>query len=327
VAMGDPLVRLDPTDAQLAVRQSEAALKAAQAELDLLETGSRKEEIASAEAELRAAEASLSQAAAQRGEIQAGATDAEIAAAEAKVAAALVDQRAALDAHDQSMKCYDVSGFGTVCPGLGRYEEHARFQLHAADEAVEAAEKELVALSEAADDKLLAAEAAVWAAAAHRDIAQAQLDLLRAGPTAQELAVAEAAVAQAEANLAVDQVALARTEVSAPFAGSVGLVDVRVGELVSQDQVLATIGDLAALRVETTDLDEIDVARVAVGQKAALTFDALPEKSLAGQVVRISPMAAPGSGGVHYTVVIEMDDLDPAIRWGMTAFVDIEVED
>jgi hypothetical protein len=38
-------------------------------------------------------------------------------------------------------------------------------------------------------------------------------------------------------------------------------------------------------------------------------------------------MAEPGSGGVNYTVIIEMEDLDPAIRWGMTAFVDIEVGD
>jgi hypothetical protein len=37
-------------------------------------------------------------------------------------------------------------------------------------------------------------------------------------------------------------------------------------------------------------------------------------------------MSEPGAGGVHYTVVIVLDETDPAIRWGMTAFVDIEVE-
>jgi len=41
--------------------------------------------------------------------------------------------------------------------------------------------------------------------------------------------------------------------------------------------------------------------------------------------VRISPMAEPGAGGVNYTVVVTLDESDPAIRWGMTAFVDIEV--
>jgi multidrug efflux pump subunit AcrA (membrane-fusion protein) len=56
-----------------------------------------------------------------------------------------------------------------------------------------------------------------------------------------------------------------------------------------------------------------------------VTFDALPEMVFIGEVMRISPMAASESGGVNYTVVIELDDIDPAIRWGMTAFVDIEV--
>jgi hypothetical protein len=36
-------------------------------------------------------------------------------------------------------------------------------------------------------------------------------------------------------------------------------------------------------------------------------------------------MAASGTGGVHYTVIIELDEMHPALRWGMTAFVDIEV--
>jgi hypothetical protein len=36
-------------------------------------------------------------------------------------------------------------------------------------------------------------------------------------------------------------------------------------------------------------------------------------------------MAEPGSGGVHYTVLVVLDGTDPAIRWGMTAFVDVEV--
>jgi HlyD family secretion protein len=89
---------------------------------------------------------------------------------------------------------------------------------------------------------------------------------------------------------------------------------------------LITLGDLSTLRVETTDLDEIDVARVAVGQQADVTFDALPERVFIGRIVRISPMAEPGTGGVNYTVILELDELDPVIRWGMTAFVDIEVE-
>ncbi len=102
-------------------------------------------------------------------------------------------------------------------------------------------------------------------------------------------------------------------------------MDVRAGELVQSSQPLIVLGDLDTLRVETTDLDEIDVVQVAVGQEAAITFDALPDRVITGSVTRISPMAEPGSGGVHYTVVLELEEVDPVLRWGMTAFVDIEV--
>ena len=95
--------------------------------------------------------------------------------------------------------------------------------------------------------------------------------------------------------------------------------------LASGQQVL-TLGDLTSLRVETTDLSEVDVARVAVGQPVNVTFDAIKGKTLTGKVTRIAPMSSQGQGGVNYTVIVELDQLDPALRWGMTAFTDIEVK-
>ena len=212
-----------------------------------------------------------------------------------------------------------------ICPLLGPPEERSRYNLQAANEELDAAQAQLDALVAGADDRIRALEAAVWAAAAQRDMAQAQLDLLQAEATAEELAIRKAAVAQAQAALDAARVTLERTEVRAPLAGTVGVVNVRTGELVAPGQSLVTVGDLSTLRVETTDLDEVDVARVEVGQKAALTFDALPERVFTGCVARISPMAEPDAGGVNYTVIIELDEIAPAIRWGMTAFVDIEV--
>ncbi len=315
VEAGDLLIRLDPTDAQLAVRQAEAQLSAAQAQLALLQAGARPEDIAAAEAQLHAAEAALAQAVAQRDQVVGGATEAEIAAARAQLAAALAGEKAARDAYDQ-LRQAGIHGW---------VEEEAVLRLRSAEEARAAAEAQLSHLEAGAPAQVQAAEAAVWAAAAQRDAAQAQLDRLLAGPTAEEIAAAQAAVAQAEAQLSAARVALARCEVRAPFAGTVGLVHVRVGELVAPGQPLLTLGDLTVLRVETTDLDEVDVARVQVGQRATVTFDALPDRLFTGRVARISPMAEPGSGGVHYTAIIELEELAPSIRWGMTAFVDIEV--
>ena len=84
------------------------------------------------------------------------------------------------------------------------------------------------------------------------------------------------------------------------------------------------VADLAHLWVETTDLNEIDAARVALGAAVTVSFDAL-EDIVQGTVVSMAPKASAGSG-VNYTVVIELEALPEALLWGMTAFADIEVE-
>ena len=142
----------------------------------------------------------------------------------------------------------------------------------------------------------------------------------------EEIDQVEARLEQAQWSVAQIEQQIADAELRAPFAGTAGSVDVRAGELVVPGQPLVVVGALDSLRVETTDLDEIDVVQVAVGQEAAITFDALPDRVMVGHVTRISPMAESGSGGVHYTVVLELEEVDPVLRWGMTAFVDIEVE-
>jgi HlyD family secretion protein len=166
------------------------------------------------------------------------------------------------------------------------------------------------------------------------ETAQLQLERLRSWDNPHLDTPLEAKVDQAEAHVEQARWSVAQIEeqiqdakVQAPFAGTVGAVHVQKGELVSAGQALVTLGDLQTLRVETTDLNEIDVARVAVGQQVTLTFDAFPDRDFSGQVTRISPMAETDAGGVNYRVIVKMDRLDPAVRWGMTAFVDIQVGD
>ena len=84
------------------------------------------------------------------------------------------------------------------------------------------------------------------------------------------------------------------------------------------------LGDLAGLRVETTDLNEIDVASVEAGAPVTITFDALADTLVSGRVFSISPMSGEGSG-VNYTVIVGLDEIPERLRWGMTAFVDIQV--
>jgi HlyD family secretion protein len=85
------------------------------------------------------------------------------------------------------------------------------------------------------------------------------------------------------------------------------------------------MADLDNLQVETTDLGEIDVAQIVEGDSVVVTFDALPDLVLEGTVTSIAPKAAEGSG-VNFPVIIELSEIPPALRWGMTAFVDIDLE-
>jgi multidrug resistance efflux pump len=319
VAAGDVLVRLDAADAELSVRRAEAALATAQAQLDLLEAPPRPAQVAAAEAGVDAADAMLSQAASDRNRLAAGALDAEIAAAETRLAEA--------EARWKETQLHYDSVQARADEFEDWEEREVALRLRAAEQSVKAAQMRVDLLRATYAARLREAEGMVDAAAAERDGAQAQLDLLQAGAMAERIAVAQAGISQAQAALDAALLALERTEVRAPLAGTIGAVDVRKGELVVVGQPLVTLGDLSTLRVETTDLDEIDVAKVRVGQPVDVSFDALPERVFAGRITRISPMAAPGSGGVNYTAVVVLDEVDPAIRWGMTAFVDIEVEE
>jgi len=328
VEAGQVLVRLDDVDARLALAQAQAALKTAQAQLAQLKAGARPAEIAAAEQGVKEASAAVDAAAAQLAQLQAGARAAEIAAAEAEVVRLAGEL-------DRAQKAYDgvVAGraeakeYGIKVGGLGAAEEQMRAQLASIRAAYDAAQKRLAQIKAGATkNELDAARANLAAAEAAKARAQAQLDLLKAGATAEQIAVAEANVAQAQVAVDLAQAALDKTQLKAPFAGTIGNVYVRVGEMLTPGQTVLALGDLTVMRVETTDLSEVDVARVEVGQSVIVTFDAIKGKELTGKVTRIAPMSSQGQGGVNYTVIVELDRLDPALRWGMTAFADIQVK-
>jgi multidrug efflux pump subunit AcrA (membrane-fusion protein) len=315
VAEGDLLVRLDATDLELAVQEAQAALAAAQAQLAQVQAGARPEEIAEAEHQVSDADAALSRAVAQRDQVTSGATDAEIAAAQAQVTAAEAQQRQTMEQQRQAYKQDDED-----------VRKEADYQLYAANEALAAAQAQLEAAQGGAEARLRDAGSGVWLASAQRDVAQAELDLMKAGVTAEEVAVSEAAVQQAGVALVTARAALERAEIRAPFAGSVTQVNVEVGETASPGEVIVVLAVLERLQARTIDLTELDVARVAEGQAVEVTVDALPDVQLDGHVVRIDLRAVDYRGDVTYPVTVELDEVAPGLRWGMTVMVKIEAD-
>lgn len=153
----------------------------------------------------------------------------------------------------------------------------------------------------------------------HRDF-----ETFNAGPDPDDVGLAEARLANAEAQLAAAKELLADLELVAPFAGVISAVHVNPSEWVAPGSPVLLIADLNNLQVKTTDLSEIDVAQISLGDTAVVTFDALPDLVLEGTVISIAPKADEGSG-VNFPVIIELSEIPAALRWGMTSFVDIDV--
>jgi len=329
VTAGDALVRFDAADAELSIQQAEAGLALAQAQLDLAKAGARPEHIAVIDAQLAAASAALTQTIAQRDEQNVYAAEADVLDAQAGMMEVELAQTQAEDTHNDMMQCYTYTlpdgNEQETCPTLGMYEELTRFQMEATDAALLAAQAQYGAVQGMVAPQRDAAQAAVQSALAQRDAVQAQLDLAKAGARAEAVAVAAAAVQRAETALAQAQAALDFTVVDAPFNGVVTDLPVDAGDTVAAGDPLVTMATLDQVQIKTTDLTELDVVEIVVGQSVLVTMDAKSDEPLWGQVVRIDPQGANYLGDTLYTVVIALDEpAPPWMRWGMTAQLEIQ---
>ena len=117
---------------------------------------------------------------------------------------------------------------------------------------------------------------------------------------------------------------LADYYIRAPFAGIIASVPVIKGDNASSSTTLGTV--ITAERVATISLNEIDIARVQLGQKVTLTFDAITDLVLPAKVAEIDSIGTVSSGVVNYNVKISFDTSDERIKPGMTVSADITTE-
>jgi multidrug resistance efflux pump len=111
-------------------------------------------------------------------------------------------------------------------------------------------------------------------------------------------------------------------ELKAPFDGTISTLNTTTGEFVSPGLAVITLADFSTWLIETTDLTELDVAQVNLGQPAMIHFDALPDIGLIGRVTTIKPFGENRQGDIVYTVVLKLETTDPRLRWNMTASVE-----
>jgi HlyD family secretion protein len=162
-------------------------------------------------------------------------------------------------------------------------------------------------------------------------VSPADLDAKQAG---YDLAAADvnnalAVVAQREASLASARVDLGRTEIRAPVDGVVIKRSVDVGQTVAASlqapELFVIARDLRDMQVETS-IDEADVGRIQIAQRASFTVDAFPGRSFAGEVKQVRKSAQNVQNVVTYTVLVTADNEAGLLLPGMTANVRIVVD-
>jgi len=165
----------------------------------------------------------------------------------------------------------------------------------------------------------------------------------------QQLVVANLGVTTAGENLDTASTTLrqsrldaAKRTVTAPLSGMVTLLNAQNGRTVgssgssnssvqsaasgtsaSSGSGVVEISDMSTLRA-SVQINEVDLVNVKVGQKASVTFDALPSASVSGTVSAISPTGTNTSGVVTYEVDLTLSSIDGRLRPGMSCSAEIE---
>jgi len=160
---------------------------------------------------------------------------------------------------------------------------------------------------------------------AERSIEELELSLedLKAGTDDLDIRAKKIAIQQKEDALLDAQQDLAKYYVRAPFDGLVAEVNVKKGESISSGAVATLI---TKQKVAEITINEIDTAVVKVGQKATITFDAVEDLTITGEVAEIDTLGTVTQGVVTYDVKIVFDTQDERIKPGMSMSASIITE-
>jgi multidrug resistance efflux pump len=305
VKAGQALVELDKSDLLAQQLQLEAALETAKANLELVSAPPRPEDVAAAEAKLAEAQAAQAgakliweqaqslvndphQLAARVNQGQARVTEAgknlelaqvnlKRAEIQAEKASRNQSSHAALVANEAAQKQLQAAQVGVemaqvALAGSQKQVEHlTRLRLMPLT---------LIAQAHSAEAAYGQAQAGVAAAAANLQAAKAE-------PLAEDIAVAQAQLLEAEAALQKLQVQLAKQTLTAPRAGLISNKLVNPGELAAPGAMLLELSDIETVDL-TVYLPETQIGQVQLGQQAEVRVDAYPGEVFDGLVTFIA---------------------------------------
>lgn len=147
---------------------------------------------------------------------------------------------------------------------------------------------------------------------------------LRGGADELDIKAQKIQIEQKQNSLADAQQDLKDYFIYMPFDGVISDVQAAKGDLVSSSTVLATA--ISNNKMAEITLNEIDVVKVKMGQKAILTFDALDDFTITGEVIEIDTVGTVEQGVVNYNVKISFDIDDERIKPGMSVNANLIAE-
>lgn len=312
VQAGDLLVLLEDDEILAQMAQARAALEQAQAQLDLLVAGTRKEEIARAEAAVRARKAELDLR-------QKGFRTEEVRAAEARVNQAKSALQLARKEYDRAAS---LAGNRTISQ---QEMDQARTALDNAQSQLAIQQQQLDLLQSGTRPEEIAQSQALL------EQAQAELDRLRAGARSEELAAQKAAVAQASANVERLETQLRETRIVAPAEARVETLDLEPGDLVSPGAPVANL-TLKSIPYVRCYVPENRLGWVNPGREVFVTVDSFPDEKFRGRVRFVASEAEFTPRNVQTTekrselvfeTRVDILESDPRLRPGM--FADVHV--
>jgi HlyD family secretion protein len=164
------------------------------------------------------------------------------------------------------------------------------------------AEKRIAAARQAvyvAEANVQAAQAGVQAAQANIRALEARQRTVQTGATPEEIAVARQRLAEAEQALRVTRQQVEEAVVTAPFDGIITAINAEPGQPMGTQGVVRLVSTELEVRL---DVDESNLADLAVGQSVVISSSAFPNDTFRGRVSEIGAAVDPARGTVRVTV-------------------------
>ncbi len=345
VEAGQVLARLDDAAPQAQVKQAQAGVSAAEANLAQVKAGARPEEV-------KAAQAALAKAQAERDGAELAYKDAAAILTNPQQLVAQIDAaRTGVKLAEQNVavgkaKLAEAQRLRELYkddPGrretLDKQIAVAQHELEAAQAQLDGANAQVKALEVmrrapvTLQAQVNSAHSAFTMTLAYVSVAETALAELTAGPLPEEVALAQAQVHQARAQLELAQAYLSRTVIRAPLSGIVSSRSAHVGETAQAGVPLMSIVNLDDVTLVVYVPQEY-LPRVRLGAPVQVYVDAYPGETFSGQVAFIARQAQFSSrdtqtredrANVVFGVKVRLPNADRRLKAGMTADAVIEM--